>query len=184
MSTLAAQFKDIAKAQKKEINQEVNQSMTLQELETEKILFGEAKKGKTFAEAFKDTAWVEFILSRFETSGKSEHMMFIQYVKLRMADMTNDIKELPVKKPAEPKSGYKKPSTQSDVPPVPSDVWEELQITEGDPMMSEMLVPQLHDEMQDLRQSNMNLHNRVGQVEMVMQEILEHVRKMTVKQET
>ena len=45
-------------------------SMTLEELETEKIRFGESKKGVTFKEAFNDAGWTELILTRFKKSEK------------------------------------------------------------------------------------------------------------------
>ena len=138
MPTLAAQFKEIIQDKKKEINQEALELMTLQELENEKILFGESKKGMTYAEAFKDTNWVEFVLARFKKSGKSEHLMFIRYVKLRMAEMTKDKKEAALR-PKESKSsnGYEAtPNQPKEAPPVPFDVWEELQTGEAEAVMS------------------------------------------------
>ena len=183
MSTLAAKFKAMQKAQKKEVDREAIQLMTLKELEDEKIMFGEAKKGLTYAEAFKDTTWVEFILSRFENSGKSDHMMFIRYVELRMAEMAKEESHTSLKKKESSSKGSEeiKGNTKS-MPPIPQDVWEELQEV---PMMEPgvILMPQVQEEMQDLRQANQNLHNRVGHVEMMVQEVLEHMRKLIVKQE-
>jgi hypothetical protein len=46
-----------------------------------------------------------------------------------------------------------------------------------------MHLPFIQEEMQDLRQSNQHLSNRMGQVEMMMHEMLEHMKKMQVKSE-
>jgi hypothetical protein len=87
MTSLALQLKEYNKSQKKQISREVVSAMTLEELASEKITFGESKKGMTYAQAFEDAQWTEFILNRFEMSDKPEHMMFVQYVRLRLKDV-------------------------------------------------------------------------------------------------
>ena len=174
MSSLVAQFKEFRKSdqqQTQQVHRDVVKTMTLQDLEEEKILFGASKKGLTFKQAFEDASWTEFILSRFEKSEKTDHMMFIQYVKLRMEADTKiktckEMKATPMTKMA---------------PPVPSVVWEELQTSETDTMIQAPLLQE--EEMINLRQENQNLAHRMGQIEMVMQEVLEHLRKTNVKTE-
>lgn len=73
MSSLASQFKAVCKNAKIEADKEVLSKMTLEELASEKVMFGEAKKGCTFEKAFQDTQWAEFILSKYENSKKPEH---------------------------------------------------------------------------------------------------------------
>ena len=96
MSSLAAQFKAFNKASKsahQAANKDALKAMTVEELETEKIAFGEAKKGVMFKDAFLDERWTEFILTRFEKSDKPEHMMYVRYVTLRMKqDQTPETK--------------------------------------------------------------------------------------------
>lgn len=66
MTSLALQLKEYNKSQKKQISREVVDAMTQEELASEKITFGESKKGMTYAQAFEDAQWTEFILNRFE----------------------------------------------------------------------------------------------------------------------
>lgn len=173
MPSLAQQFKDFNKTQKAQGSRDVVSSMTLEELASEKIVFGESKKGQTFAKAFEDQQWTEFILNRFENSEKPEHMMYIHYIRLRLQ--------------AEQKKSKGYPTTKEDIkdtkgpPPVPQDVWEELQTVDG--TESVMNVAFVQEEMLDLRQSNQSLFHRVGQIEFMMQEVLDHLRKMQVKTE-
>ena len=144
--------------------------MTLEELASEKITCGESKKGMTYAQAFEDAQWTEFILNRFETSDKPEHMMFVQYVRLKLQNA-------PVKT-----KGYNQTEKMKETkggPPVPPEVWEEVMPTDGSDPADLMNLSFVQEEMQDLRQSNQHLSNRMGQVEMMMQEMLEHMRKMS-----
>jgi hypothetical protein len=55
--------------------------------------------------------------------------------------------------------------------------------TDGSDPADLMHLPFIQEEMQDLRQSNQHLSNRMGQVEMMMHEMLEHMKKMQVKSE-
>ena len=174
MPSLAQQFKEFNKTQKSQVSHEVVSSMTLEELESEKIVFGEAKKGQTFSKAFEDQAWTEFILSRFENSEKPEHMMYIHYIRLRL--------QAEQKKSKVPQNTKEDTKSTKGMPPVPHDVWEELQPVDGTEAV--MNVAFVQEEMHDLRQSNQSLFHRVGQIEFMMQEVLEHLRKMPVKTET
>ena len=96
--------------------------MTLEELASEKITFGESKKGMTYAQAFEDAQWTEFILNRFEMSDKPEHMMFVQYVRLRLKD---------VQVKAKTSNQSPKPKENKSMPPVPQEVWEDVMPTDG-----------------------------------------------------
>eukprot|EP00435_Cladocopium_sp_Y103_P044285 s2441_g12.t1 len=179
MTSLAQQFKEFSKSQKKQVDREVLASMTLEELATEKVTFGESKKGLTFAQAFEDQKWTEFILNRFESSGKPEHMMYIQYIRLRLKEEKSKV-ETKVG-PKELKVNLTSPkNATTGMPPIPQDVWEELEMENTEDVSHLAFV---QEEMQDLRQSNQSLSNRMGQVEMMMHEMLEHMRKLQVKTE-
>ena len=175
MSSLASQFKAFNKACKsanQTANRDALQTMTLEELETEKIAFGEAKKGVMFKDAFLDDRWTEFILTRFEKSDKPEHLMYVRYVSLRMKQG-----RIPETKNA--KEGTKTPSEPATVP---FDVWTEIQDPEPMNMIS-CHPAELVEDMGMLRQENQNLAHRMGQVEMMMQEVLDHLRRSSVKTE-
>ena len=169
MPSLAQQLKEYNKTQRHQVSRDVVKTMTLEELATDKITFGESKKGMTYAKALEDTQWTEFILHRFENSDKPEHMMFVQYVRLRLQGVKKDVKD---------------PKVTKDMPPVPQDVWEELMPTDGSAAEDVMNLPFVKEEMKDLRQSNKQLSNRIGQTEMLMTELLEHMRRMEVKTES
>lgn len=74
--------------------------LTLSELATEVISFGTKHQGKTFEDAWKDTEWVMFMLSRYQTSTKESHRRFIKFTELKIAAMEKDQgithKDLPV----------------------------------------------------------------------------------------
>ena len=165
MSTLAAQFKALRKESKAEADREVLSKMSLEELANEKVAFGEAKKGCTFEKAFQDTQWTEFILNKYETSKKPEHQMYVKFVELKMQQIKKEGKGL---------------SKMSTAPPVPFDVWEEVQAGEEQAMMAMATYHPVTEEMEDLRQSNQNLSLRMGQIETVMGEILDQVRRLSM----
>ena len=174
MPTLAQQLRAFNKSQKEQISKEVVKTMTLAELANEKITFGESKKGMTYAKAFEDVQWTEFIVNRFENSDKPEHMMYVQYVRLRLESMPSSTKG--------DKTGIKE-KEKKEMPPVPQEVWEELMPVDCTEASDLMNMPLVMDEMQDLRQSNQNLSNRMSQVETMMQEMLTYMRNMQVKTE-
>ena len=66
--------------------------MSLQDLEQQTILFGKTKYGMKFSQAFEDVSWTRFIVSRYETSTKKEHRLYIQYVRLRLRQL--EVEEL------------------------------------------------------------------------------------------
>ena len=168
MTSLAEQFKALHKSTKAKSDQQVVESLTLEDLETEKVSFGEAKKGVLFSKAFEDAHWTEFILSKYEKSTKPEHRMYVRYVELRLKAL---------KKEPDNKD---KPMASSAKMPIPRDVWEELQSTECEPVL--MDTPwMMTEEMEDLRSSNRNLFQRMGQLETSMQEIVGYLQKMSVK---
>ena len=120
--------------------------MTLEELETEKIRFGESKKGVTFKEAFNDAGWTELILTRFEKSEKPEHMMYVRYVARRMKQDHNKVKA--------------STKATSGRVPVPFDVWTEIQDPENNmgSMRPSLSHPSgIQEDMGLLRQENQNL---------------------------
>ena len=71
--------------------------------------------------------------------------------------------------------------------PVPFDVWTEIQDPENNmgSMRPSLSHPSgIQEDMGLLRQENQNLAHGVGQIEMMMQEVLDHLRRSSVKTET
>ena len=87
---------------------------------------------------------------------------------------------------ARPDSGDQKcqrgPKTPSEPATASFDVWTELQDPETMNVIS-CHPAELVEDMGMLRQENQNLAHRMGQVEMMMQEVLEHLRRSSVKTE-
>ena len=77
MSALSAQLLRLQKQQKEEEDHVEIDEMTLTDLEEQVIMFGKTKMGCKFPEAFADTQWTRFVVSKFESSTKKEHRMYI-----------------------------------------------------------------------------------------------------------
>ena len=90
MSALSAQLLRLQKHQKEEEDQVEIDEMTLADLETQVIMFGKTKMGCKFPEAFADTQWTRFVVSKFESSTKKEHRMYVRYVQLRLDQMEKE----------------------------------------------------------------------------------------------
>ena len=85
-----------------------------------KIRFGQAQLEMTFAEAFQDSKWTNFVISHYENSAKPEHKEYVNYVKMMVEKQMKEIKTT-------------KPSMSSE--PSDSNPWEEN---------TEVQVSQLH----------------------------------------
>ncbi|CAL1135010.1 unnamed protein product [Cladocopium goreaui] len=77
MTSLALQLKEYNKSQKKQISREVVSAMTLEELASEKITFGESKKGMTYAQAFEEV-WEDVMPTDGSDPADLMHLPFIQ----------------------------------------------------------------------------------------------------------
>ena len=64
--------------------------LTLSELATEVVSFGTKHQGRTFEEAWGDTEWVMFMLSRYQSSTKESHRRFIRFTELKIEAMEKD----------------------------------------------------------------------------------------------
>lgn len=152
-------------------------SLSLSQMATHVITFGTKMKGKTYAEAFKDAEWTDFILSRFEKGGKLEHMMYITFVEKKLNEMTD------------PKSRKEQPSTSATQKPPTSprgiveDSFEVL--SEVMPVEPEGVARlfDLEETVMELRQENQNTSMRMTNMEMSLQTIISHLQQLNVKTE-
>lgn len=130
----------------------------------------------TFQEAFQDQSWTSFILTKYENSAKPEHMMFVKYVELRMKEL--DLPKETPKKKDPPKATRPRSSTFEKTSPS-VDEWEQISAVE----MGEENLSLMQDEMNDLRLSNQHIHQRMARVETCVEEIMNHLRAMSIKTE-
>ena len=151
--------------------------MSLSQLAQEKIAFGKAKMGKSFPEAFEDASWTDWFVQTYEKSSKPAHQKYIMYVEKRLNQdgKSEAAAQVPI------------PKTIT-APPVEFQSWDEISIAEA---LAEVDVPsprvssmsEMEDQVTSLRMSNENLHQRMTTMEMAVQEMLQHVRNLSIKSE-
>ena len=148
--------------------------MTLEQLSQEKISFGKAKLGQAFPKVFMD------MLGRIGSSKllKPSHQKYVQYVEKRLnAEIEKDFKTTAHKTP---------PKEIQKAAEVEAESWD--QISETDmaqeyEMAGVSKLLQVEDQVSSLALQNQNLAGRMTQIEMSMQELLHHVRNLSVKSE-
>ena len=59
--------------------------LTLEELATETIAFGQKYKGHQYQDTWQDQEWIQFMVSRYQNSSKEEHRRFLKYVELQVS---------------------------------------------------------------------------------------------------
>lgn len=141
--------------------------MNLKTLEKETIQFGKTHLGKTFAEMKDEMDYMAFIVGKFKDSKKVVRLKFLRYIQLRVEQL-----EAAKMKPSQPKAKAKsqaypmgtEPREDDQTPISSEEEWEHP------PQPAEM--PQ---------QEMMAMHNRMAQLEVVMQQVLAH---LTPKNET
>lgn len=188
MSSIQQQLKAFRESQQKPTDQYELikiQKMSLEELAAEKIAFGKAKMGQSFEKVFQDASWTDWFVQTYEKSPKPAHQLYIKYVEKRLnAEITEDIQKNKVNaKGAKliPKAAQGSEMTAAEVTS-----WDE--ISEPD-LTQEFEVPgisklnQVEDQVSSLHLQNQNLVHRMTQMEMTMQELLQHIRGLSVKTE-
>lgn len=186
--SVAARMRQYHQAQKKQQTgdqlEEIEQ-MTLQDLAKETITFGQAHRGENFAEVFQNHSWVDWFTSCYEKSTKPAHRKFIRYVELRLdAELDQEIpeknynKEKSKESPPKKASGSQEPNMDKikvkEVDQISDEEWENMDL----PTMADM-----QEQVSHMNQANLQLHHRVNNMEMAVQEILEHVKRLSVKTE-
>jgi hypothetical protein len=183
MASVSQKLKSFRESQEKDnAKDEITKikAMSLEELAMEKIAFGRAKLGQSFETVFQDHQWTDWFVSTYEKSPKPAHQLFVHYVEKRLNQeaLKNHKKGYPSTK------GNSKKSTETMAAEVNS--WDE--ISEPD-FSQEFEIPgvskinQMEDQVASLQMQNQNMTNRMTQVEMVLQEVLQHVRGLSVKTE-
>jgi hypothetical protein len=68
--------------------------LTLEELHTEAISFGQKHRGQSFQETWKDQEWVSWMVSHYGHSTKTSHRRFLRYVELKLDH--HEAQQLPI----------------------------------------------------------------------------------------
>lgn len=142
-----------------EINMVMN--MTLEELQQEKITFGKAHVGKTFAEMALETRYLTWFTETFRHSRRIEHVKLLRFVQLHL-EQIETAQRAPYPTTVRPKAKAKMPPT---APSQPIDLELEEEGDSWDP---------IHEEGEMV---NLRLQDRMNQMEVVMQEVLGHLRR-------
>jgi hypothetical protein len=184
MSSVATKLFQFREGQKKiESKDEMGriQDMTLEQLAKERISFGKAKMGQAFPAVFEDHSWTDWFIRTYEKSPKPQHQLYVQYVLKRLDhEIVQNMAKNQVKSSEKLKD--RRASASAD-----SDVWD--QISELDPVEAffEMPAPakiqQVEGQVGNLSIENQQLAHRITNMEMAMQEVLMHVRQLSVKSE-
>eukprot|EP00434_Breviolum_minutum_P003306 symbB.v1.2.002908.t1/scaffold115.1/size320724/8 len=155
------------------------EKMTFEELSKEKVAFGTKMIGQDFETAFQDQGWVEWFVSRYETSQKASHRKFVKFVGMKL---DQEEKHLPQKEkgsyPARAASSQKKPESEKSWISVP--VGEE---TSEEEMPMSLQMGHLEEEVVFMRQENRQLSQRLANMESAMGEIIGHLKNLQVKTE-
>lgn len=156
------------------------EKMTLSELEKEVIEFGTAKLKMPFPEAFKDHKWTDWFVGYYETSKKVSHRKYVKYVEKRLDQEIQTDKEKKGYKDYVEQTHQKKSTATSSNPG--EETWDMIapvDIEEEDPGA----LMHLHEEMNYIRTENAQLRGRLGNMEMAIQELVHHIKGLSVKTE-
>lgn len=58
--------------------------LTLEELSSEVVTFGQKFNGRTFEDTWQDQEWIQFMINRYQKSQKESHRRFMKYVELKV----------------------------------------------------------------------------------------------------
>lgn len=176
------QFRRQQKGQEEEVTAEQVKEMTLEELAKEEIAFGKTHVGTPFPEMFLNHSYTDWFVGSYQDSTKPAHMKYVRYVELRLDQEIQSgktsVKPHPKAQPAKAKDAPK---------PVWKEMWDQVvpvdEIDEEFEMLPQVQVLQLEEQVHYMREENKNLNQRMGKMEANVEEILNHLRQMSIKKE-
>ena len=71
--------------------------LTLAELSTETVSFGQKHVGSSYEETWKDQEWVHFMINRYQKSQKESHRRYLKYVELKIESLESNQDVMPVR---------------------------------------------------------------------------------------
>eukprot|EP00434_Breviolum_minutum_P029213 symbB.v1.2.025839.t2/scaffold2536.1/size76742/5 len=181
-------------AEKDDQNKAEKLSQTpLTELARMKVAFGTAKKGLEFQEAFEDQKWTDWFISHYEKSTKYEHMAYVEYVKKQLDHMAANGGYPSTTPQPKAKMTAAKTLSKPKAAPASEHSWTQIKSEHGVESDTESCLEQfmeeptqgtaialLEDRMVQVYHDNQALNTRMTHMENAMQEILNHVRQLSV----
>jgi len=193
MSNVAQRLQQYRRQQKGEQEEVTAQSvmeMTLEALSQEKIAFGKAHLGTPFPEMFLNHGYTDWFVGLYHESKKPAHMKYVRYVELRL-NQEIATGETTSQGPY-PKAKAAAASRQTQGPaPLKGINWNEQwdqvvpvdEIDEEFEMLPQVQMLQMEEQVSYMREENKNLNNRMSKMESSVEEILQHLRQMSIKKE-
>eukprot|EP00435_Cladocopium_sp_Y103_P036699 s2247_g9.t1 len=81
--------------QQPEMAKENLDHLTLEDLSSEVVTFGQKFSGSTFADTWQDQEWVQFMVARYQKSGKEAHRRYMRFVELKIESLEKEQLILP-----------------------------------------------------------------------------------------
>lgn len=148
---------------------------SLEELSKEVITFGKAHLGSPFPTAFDDHSWTDYILKRFEKSLKPEHVRYITFVE----------KKLDAEAGKGTSKGSETTAKEKTLQKKDLEKWEKVKqenFSESDEELWEptakIRVECLTDQVHTMQGDQQMMHQRLGQMENALQELITHVKNL------
>lgn len=174
-------FRQTGKGSNVEAEMEKIDHMTLAELEKELIQFGTAKMNLPFPEAFKDHRWTDWFVGSYETSTKPAHRKYVKYVEKRLdQEMLEERSQKGYKEHMEQIQQQKQKNKATSS--AGEETWDMIAPVDLVEEAPEALL-HLHEEMSYIRTENAQLRGRLGNMEMAIQELVQHIKGLSVKTE-
>jgi hypothetical protein len=140
--------------------------MTLEDPRLEKVTFGKAHVGKTFQEMVTETKYLTWFTETFRHSRKPEHVKLLRFVQLHLEQLERN--------PVNPNRNVTMPKAKAKMPPHAPPMTIDLELEEDETSWD-----QVHE---DGELMQLHLQDRMNQMEMVMQEVLGHLRRTATEE--
>ena len=139
------------------------EKVSTQSLAETKVDFGKAKLNQTFAQAFEDKEWTNYMIARFEDSPKPAHQRFFQYVKRMIQDENSGNSS----KSEDKVKNVKK----SDKPPVKT-------------MMAKAVDEEEDSDWERMTEMQINqneMESRMGRMEEALAQVISHLQQLSTQ---
>ena len=138
-----------------------------------KIDLGKAKMNQTFAQAFQDKEWTNYMLTRFEDSQKPTHQKYFQYVKLMIQEDSQPSTSTVKTKVRTKKKEEMKTTRLGMVKPVDE---EEEEDSDWERMTG---VPT--QQMTEIQINQNEMESRMGRMEEALAQVISHLQQLSTQ---
>jgi hypothetical protein len=136
-----------------------------------KIDFGKAKMNQTFAQAFQDKEWTNYMLTRFEDSQKPSHQRFFQYVKLMIQEDSQSSTSTVKTKVNVKKKEEVKPNGVCMAKPVDEEEDSDWERMTGVPT----------HQMTEIQINQNEMESRMGRMEEALAQVISHLQQLSTQ---